>query len=698
MKKFWNLMLALYVVLGIAGCTTVDGGISDGMDEGFSFIASIDHTRTDVISNGGVWQTVWSGDDILYVTSDKGNFTFTNSASRPSRFVAEAEGAEVLREASNIVITTQHDGGCVVDSDAGKRGLALRGEYELFPEDGRVSLGIQSAFFRLACSQDVTLEADAAIFSGVDGSAQKQVNSVTVGAGDDIWVAFEPCVEKVSLTVTVAGKAEMFVEELALSPCVIYTLGRITPTIEPEPEPQKSYIYLVPNSEWKRDGAWFVAYFANDNGENIAVGFDGVYGDGAYRAEVPEGMTSVLFCRMNPAYTEFGPNDAENTRIWAMTTSTDIGVVPYNYFYITGTDTGEWNRAGYNPNGPSVDPATWAVAGTFNNWGDELMSETDDPNIFVKRSLKLNAGDEFKIKIKGSWDKNYGAIERLILNPNEWLRGYHGGHNIPVAYSDTYDIYLDAAQERIYLMISGVDYTNATEYGKTVGWAVTGTFNGWSDEHMTATNDPNIFVKRSLKLNANDEFMIKTYGSWDNYYGAAEPIVILPNEWLRGYQGGYNIPVGYSRTYDIYFDVVQERIYLMESGVDYTTATEQGTTSLKPAPTEDEWGVCGTHNNWGLDGVKDTPLLWDGELEMYVAYNVTLTGEFKMRSNNSWDDNYGGNCSVTVDDIYPVYMYSYEDNCYVTPGTYDVYFSLFESVGRVWVRTPGSDAPVLFPL
>lgn len=582
MKKFWNLISALCVVLGVAGCSTVDGDVLDSVDGGFSFIATIDHTRADVVNNDGVWQTVWSGDDILYVTSDKGNFVFANSAERPSRFVAEDEGAEVLREASNIVIATQHEGGCVVDSDAGKRGLALRGEYASFPEDGRVSLGVESAFFRLSCTQQVTLEADAPIFSGVDGSSDKQVNGVTVGAGSDIWVAFEPCVEKVALTVTVAGKVEKSVEELALSPCVIYTIGEIVPTVEPEPE--VSYIYLVPNDEWMSDGAWFVAYFLNGNGDTEAVKLSDEYG--VYEAAVPEGMTTLVFYRMNPAYTEFGVNDLENTRIWAETSLLDVGVAPYNYFYITGDSTGEWNSAGYKPNlpneptPPDVYYDKWAVAGTFNGWGDEPMTATDEQYIFVKRSLWLDAGAEFKIKVQGSWAKNYGSGEPVTLRPNEWVLGFQDGHNIPVAYSGAYDIYLDA----------------------------------------------------------------------------------------------------YS-----------ERIFLMRSGVDYTSAVEQGTAPEEPAPSTDSWGLCGLHNNWGNSGIMDTPMIWDDELELYVAYDAYLTEKFKVRSNNSWEDNYGSNGWVTVDSYEGTLVSSSDGNCRVGEGYYDVYFSL--SATRVWVMTPGSEAP-----
>ena len=68
-------------------------------------------------------------------------------------------------------------------------------------------------------------------------------------------------------------------------------------------------IYLVPG-QWISDNPWFVAYFFNNSG-NTHVKMTDSDNDGIYEAIVPEGYTSVLFCRMNPAYAEFGWNSGE---------------------------------------------------------------------------------------------------------------------------------------------------------------------------------------------------------------------------------------------------------------------------------------------------------------------------------------------------------------------------------------------------
>ena len=579
MKKFWNLLLAVVVMFGVTACTDYSSDYWGTTEEGFYFTADIEHTRADMVKNDGIWQTVWSGDDKLYVTSDKGSFVFANSVGRPNRFVSTDDGAEALCDAAFVVITTQHENGSVVDSDAGKRGLSLRKAYEYFPESGRVSLEVSSAFLRLSCDSDVTLSADAAIFSGINGSSNLE-KSITLKAGDDIWVAFTPVVEKTSLTVMVADKRVLFVDEIILEPCVIYNLGEIgangTTTPTPEPEPKDKMVYLVPNEEWKSEGAWFAAYLWEGN-DSANVKLTDEDGDGVYGAVIPENMSNIIFCRMNPAYTEFAWNNAGEERVWKQTADLIVGVAPNNYYYITGVDTGEWNRAGYDPNREIGEVSSWAVAGTFNDWNDAPMYTTNVENVFVKPSLELKAGDKFKIKGVGSWSVNFG-----------------GG----------------------------------------------------------ITN-------------------------------------LMPNMWMSGAPGGKNIVVSKKGVYDIYFDSVHERIYLMKEGVDYTTAAEQDYNGDDPSLAEKSWGLCGTHNNWG--GSPDIPLEWDETMGLYVAYGAELTEEFKVRANNKWGDDYGSDSRITIDSEEGEPMIKSGGNCRITPGTYDVYFDLSNKL--IWVRTPGSDAP-----
>jgi uncharacterized repeat protein (TIGR02543 family) len=59
----------------------------------------------------------------------------------------------------------------------------------------------------------------------------------------------------------------------------------------------KKMIYLKPNTDWKKDGARFAAYFFG-NGEKW-ISMTDPDGDGIYECERPNGYTQVIFCRMN---------------------------------------------------------------------------------------------------------------------------------------------------------------------------------------------------------------------------------------------------------------------------------------------------------------------------------------------------------------------------------------------------------------
>jgi hypothetical protein len=129
----------------------------------------------------------------------------------------------------------------------------------------------------------------------------------------------------------------------------------------------------------------------------------------------------------------------------------------------------------------------------------------------------------------------------------------------------------------------------------------------------------------------------------------------------------------------------------MKEGVDYKTAIEQSANGAAPDLSGASWGLCGAHNNWGNSGTKDTQLVWDVTIGLYVAKNAKLTGEFKVRANNSWGEDYGCGGTITVNATAGKAMSRGGGNCKVSSGTYDVYFDL--ATKKIWVKTPGSAAP-----
>ena len=233
-----------------------------------------------------------------------------------------------------------------------------------------------------------------------------------------------------------------------------------TPVTPEQPELTDALVYLVPNADWKQDGAWFAAYFWNTDNVSMSLKLTDEDGDGVYQCNVPAGMTGVIFCRMNPEFAEFGWNNGDEDttgapkHVWSQTTDTTVGTAPNNYFYITGWDAGEW--------GTKPAELVLALAGSFNDWGDLAMEYGN--GIYFVKNLPLEAYATFKVKTVGTWDGvNVGASTVNYLNPGNHIAVVDNSNsgNIAITAAGTYDIYFDLANLKLYVVAVDADYTSA---------------------------------------------------------------------------------------------------------------------------------------------------------------------------------------------------------------------------------------------
>ena len=98
---------------------------------------------------------------------------------------------------------------------------------------------------------------------------------------------------------------------------------------------------MVPNSNWKTDGARFAAYFFG-NGEKW-VSMTDSNGDGVYEVLPQEGYPSVIFCRMNPSTTANNWNNK-----WNQTSDLKTQTDGKNLYTVKA---GTWDKGG----------GTWSV-------------------------------------------------------------------------------------------------------------------------------------------------------------------------------------------------------------------------------------------------------------------------------------------------------------------------------------------------
>lgn len=294
-----------------------------------------------------------------------------------------------------------------------------------------------------------------------------------------------------------------------------------------------------------------------------------------------------------------------------------------------------------------------------------------------------------------------------ITNQKETINGYTynyyeypetwTGKNVNVIINNngtakTTDIALGKLDKNYYVVYNdaGTVYTEAPAAGsiKEAKWALAGNFNDWGDKVMNVVaGETTLFVAKNVQIDAYKEIKVKEVGSWNTSYGGGINY-LNQNIWTKVYSNGSNLSVVNAGAYDVYFDEANTRLYLMKSGTDYKTATEQSANGAAPDLSGASWGLCGAHNNWNSPDIK---LEWDGTISLYVAKNAKLTGEFKVRANNSWGEDYGCGGTITVNATAGKAMTRGGGNCKVASGTYDVYFDFAGK--KIWVKTPGSAAP-----
>ena len=225
------------------------------------------------------------------------------------------------------------------------------------------------------------------------------------------------------------------------------------------------------------------------------------------------------------------------------------------------------------------------VVGAFTNWADG-QDKVMEFNA-AKRRFWVdieNFSGEFKFRTDGSWTKNWGA-------------GAFGeeGENLNCAEAGNYRVYLylsNSAEMKYEL--------NADMYGQTepVGgqtpetpdtpdtpdtpaekepnrWGIVGTPNEWSKEgtlpdlYMDEVGD-NLFVRRSLALTTADSFKIRFNDEWkdDKNYGLETAGVVELNVGFAvitsGGSGDMKVPA--DGTYDVYFSLAEEKVWVMTEG------------------------------------------------------------------------------------------------------------------------------------
>ena len=242
----------------------------------------------------------------------------------------------------------------------------------------------------------------------------------------------------------------------------------------------------------------------------------------------------------------------------------------------------------------------WSLIGDFNEWaGDVDMVLTDGK--WVSPVTKISGG--FKIRENHGWDNNRGGTFVAVGEP---FAAVAGGDNISVEEGN-YVVTYDPEAETIV-----IDET---------GWGLVGTINGWGNSPDIILKEDGLFlVAKNVALTDSDEIKIRYKSSWDENRGGATNV----GHAVKAVPGGDNIKPGVAGNYDVWYRPDSEVLFVMPAGTELTY-----------------WGVVGTINGWGAPDhiMYETA---DGQF-VFEDLEITATDEIKIRQNEDWANNRGGN-------------------------------------------------------
>ena len=643
MRKFWTFLTVALVALGAVACDDKieEEDVTPTVVDKISFTASVeDMTRTYLQQDGEIYHTKWVGDEQLCVhTIDNYSekFYFSNSKSKPNSFYCEAEGVGKLLN-QKVVITYVKDIVSIdsdtytIDSSAGATGVLLTANTTL-TEDAQITMRAECAYLLYSSSAEVTFTAkQTGGERNLFAKGGVGVSTITLPGGNGIFVpiaAYDKAEGNAAYELSYSiGGAEGKSTTITPEWNKIYDLGVLTPTETPDvPTPSATSVYLVPGV-WNVDNAWFAAYFFDANGGNCWLKMEDANTDGIFECKVPVDMTSVIFCRMNPAFADCGWNsgDEESTgapkRVWNQTGDNTVGVAPANYFYMINWESGEWHEAGYTvpetPDTPGTPDLTDAVIYLVPNadWKSDsawfaahFYNETDG---YADVKMEDADGDGiYECKVPAAMTN----VLFCRMNPAYETFGWN---------SETENDHVWNQTEGSAVGVTPNNYFYITDWGKgewheagytvpetpvaPADYAVAGSFSEWKDIPMETAGD-NLFVAKNIEMEDYAAFKIKSVGSWDINYGAGDVVYLIPNHHIVVIASeGSDISVTKGGEYDVYFNLTELLVYVVTTGSSYTSAPLQTENGPEPEYVQpdvtDEVLYLKPNSNWLVDNAR----------------------------------------------------------------------------------------------
>lgn len=232
----------------------------------------------------------------------------------------------------------------------------------------------------------------------------------------------------------------------------------------------------------------------------------------------------------------------------------------------------------------------WGVVGNITGWGgdraDYIMYKSGD--FYAVKGIELNEDSQFKIRYNSDWAVNRGApgdVEPFKMDAGSVVDATQNGKNLGVNVAGKYDIYYNAAEEKLYVMGEGNDPSGAVTPEpptpeKPTAWSIIGTIGGssWGKDFDLTNTEGDIWKYEGLTVTDTDEFKIRANHDWGTSVGGPEenedsgidPVgnpykVFRPTIGTAFAAGGVNIRIAAAGTYNVTFDYAAKTI-LIEGG------------------------------------------------------------------------------------------------------------------------------------
>ncbi|MBQ5692714.1 MAG: hypothetical protein IIV72_04615 [Alistipes sp.] len=377
--------------------------------------------------------------------------------------------------------------------------------------------------------------------------------------------------------------------------------------------------------------------------------------------------------------------------------------------FVISDETGELLFV-YNPKTASKVGAIVRVTGRAGTYGDSNLIQVNknstvttleqtvevtypQTEVWTKEQIDAYAAKNTRtfVKIKGALnisgthyniELNDAKVDGSLIYPNNDIKPSITALNGKTVIAEGYAVYTKSGYMNIVA-------TKVEEYKVATEWGVVGDHNNWgaTPDITMYTADNNLMFAKGVELQAGKKFKIRANNEWNDAknWGMSTAQVVYSNMKLPVIvgAGSQDMTVLENGTYDIYFDLENKTVYLMEAGKSIDSAAEYERYEV-PQYDDREWRLVGAFNDWNPNDDNYLMNLTEDNKWAVITTEFTADTDLKFAADGGWNFNFGNGVTVELGVEYPGYQRG--QNIKVPAGKYKISLSMCD--GRFKFEVP----------